>query len=244
MGRGSRIEIEDRFWKEPEIQGALKLGIVSIVGNPPVFPEEALNLAPKQLIAFRNVYSTKLCFECIKDYADPGRLLYVPVERLEETEIRNAILNGWLINEDNPESNPVQRRGPPVNLEELTTSDLIDSDTADDLASILTQSPAQKAEPLPENVPASRPVKKQAASPIKAKAISRSGDGEGEEVELDDLYRPSEVRVPKQPSRRRNTDQAPSAKAPLPKLKQDTESFGDDDFDLTEIFTSKQPKGK
>ena len=150
MEKGSKIDIEDIHYKSPEVQDAIKLGLISVVGQPPVFPEEPLGFEPEKLIRFRNNYSTKLCFECIKDYADPGMFVRIPVCKIDEPEIRNAINAGWLINEDNPEQNPVIHSGTPVHLDELKASDIItgvDSDLAQDLAQVLNKPTAEQ--PLP-----------------------------------------------------------------------------------------------
>lgn len=241
LHRGSKVNIDDIHYKSPEIQNAIRMGLVSIVGQPPVFPEEAIGLEPEKLIRFRNNYSTKLCFECIKDYADPGMMVRVPVSKLEEPEIRNAIHCGWLVNEDNPEQNPVVFSGPPLQLEELRTSDIltgVESDLARDLAQALKKPVTAQA--LPENVPATRPKAKRGlpASQIKAKRVASSGEGgDDEDAGLDDLYRPSEVRLPKQPAMKK-----PVSK-PVPMPVEDTEPGEgprDDDFDFTDIFSGKK----
>ncbi len=235
LEKGSRIEIDDIHWKSPEVQGAIKLGFIELSGEPPIFPEDPQGISPARMIRFRNAFTSKLCFDCIKDYADPGKLVLIPVSMVDHPEVRNAILAGWLLNEDNPEQNPEIYVGPAMHLEELRTSDIlsaVDSESASDLAQILNK-PAARNQELPAGVPATRP-QKSAPSQIKAKRVSGGGDTE-DDGGADELYRPSEVRLPKKESKRANT-QIPQA--PLPKILD--EGAGDDDFDFTDIFSSKK----
>lgn len=212
IGRGDVITIDDCYYRSTEIQNAIKLGFCQIEGQIPIFPEEPLNLNREQKIKFRNNFNTKLCFECIKDYAEPGAFIYVPVEKIDTLEIRNAIVSGWLVNEDNPEMNPTQYNTGSVHLEELKVSDLIidtrssmgtvDGETLNDLAGVMSK-PRVDA-PLPAGVPATRPARKSAkkaeAAPIKAKAISRSDESDGmDDSGGSDLYKPTELHMPKAP---------------------------------------------
>lgn len=233
--RGSRIEIDDVYWKNPEIQNAIKIGFCAIVGEPPILPEDTTGVSAEAVVRFRNNFSTKLCFECIKDYADPGMFIRVPVSLIDNAEIRNAIMAGWLINEDNPAANPDLYKGPPMHLEELRVSDIVDgvdSDLAGDLAKIMSQPVKQQA--LPEGIPVTRPTKK-AQSQIKAKRVGAVGDSDYEDSSADELYKPSEVRLPKSKTQtKRTVEQA----APSPS----TEVSGDDDFDFTDIFSNKKKK--
>jgi len=235
--RNGRIEIDDIHWKSPEVQGALKLGLIELEGQPPIMPEEPLGLAPEHLIRFRNNFGTKLCFECVKDYADPGMIIRIPVSLVDNPEVRNAIMAGMLINEDNPEENPQIYQGPPMHLEELRSSDIIsgvDSDLAADLAQVLNR-PASRNQELPEGVPATRPVKKPApTNQIKAKKIYSTGESEGDDDGAGELYRPSEVRMPKAPALKRPVSQLPRIE-PM-----NVEDGPQDDFDFTDIFSSKK----
>lgn len=224
--RGSRIDIEDKFYAEKEIQNAIKLGLCAIIGEPPVLPAAQAASAPEKTVRFRNNFNSKLCFECIKDYADVGMIVHIPVGKLDEPEVRNAIAAGWILNEDNPELNPTIYHGAPLHLEELTANDILDTRVA------------APAEDLPAGVPAARP-KPKAQTQIKAKRVSSTGEVD-EESDSSDLYRESKVIEPKSPSKRR---EAPKA-APLIVDDVDTEPNPDADFDFSNVFSARQPKKK
>lgn len=244
--RGSRIEIADIHWKSIEIQNALRMNLIAIVGQPPVFPEEALGISAEKKIRFINNYETKLCFECIKDYAAPGGVVHVPVSLLDEPEIRNAIHAGWLLNLDHPEDNPVVSSGEPVYLEELTVKDIVGKPRfgLDDLVGSpsamlaeIANLPPAKPQPIPEGVPTKRPSKK-VASQIKAKKIATAGEreDEGGEDESGGLYKSSEIIVP-------TKKKSKAAQAPAPLIVEDSD--GDDsEFDISDFFSNNQPKGK
>jgi hypothetical protein len=226
--KGSRVTIDDIHWESAEVQGAIKLGFVAVVGDPPVLPEKQSVVDRK--IRYRNTYSSKLCFECIKDYASPGDIIHIPSSKLTEPEIRNAISARWLVNVDNPSETPPLVSGPKLVLDELTVGDIMSlpSELASDLSKIMN-TPRKPVEELPEGVPVKRPVKAQvktqAQGPIKAKKISSSGENDGDESS-DGLYQPSEVHVPKpKPARQRE--------AQKPLLVEE-----DNDFDL-DIFSKK-----
>jgi len=231
ISRGSRIEIEDKFWAENEIQGAIRLGFCAIVGEPPVLPAVVAAAGPEKTVRFRNNFDSKLCFECIKDYADPGMLVRIPISKLDEPEVRNAIAAGWLLNEDNPELNPTIYTGAPLHLDELTTSDI---DTSPQRTATVLP-----ATILPGGVPAVRPTPKAAQSQIKAKRVSSTGEVD-EEADTSDLYKESKVHVPKSTSQRK----APRAAPLIIEDVIDTEPNPDADFDFSDVFSAKQPKKK
>lgn len=235
LHKGSRIDIPDIHWNSKEVQGAINAGLVVLRGEPPILPEEPKKDTKEATTRFRNNFTTKLTFECIKNYADPHEIVHVPNSKIDEKEIRNAIAAGWLVNVDHPELTPERTMGPCVYLEELTTKDIVDgilnTDVGADIGSVMTKPMVDK--PLPADVPAERPNKK-AQSQIKAKRI---GKGEiDEEGGGDDLYKPSEVIVPKTPGTKRPAPRA------MPLMVEDTETedkSGEDDFDFTDIFSNK-----
>ena len=242
MRRGSKIEIADEYWKSKEIQNAIKMGLVAIVGPEPILPQEPMGIAPEKKIRFRNNHPTKLCFECIRDYVESGKIVWIPGSKIDEPEIRNAIFAGWLTNEDNPEATPQPTRGPAIQLEELTIDDIINdipketakSEAAEILSSMMNF-PSPKPQPLPEGVPLKRPVKN-AESPIKAKKIASAGESD-DDSGGEDLFKPSEVIVPKKPMAKR-----PFVKPEI--IKEESVASQDDDFDFTDIFSNNQPKKK
>lgn len=257
ISKDSIIEIADVYFKEKEIQTAMKLGMIEIVGTPPALPEEPKPTEPERKIKFQSLYTTKLCFECLRDYVDPDKFIHIPVSKLEEREIRNAISAGWLLNVENPESTPPPSKGPALHLEELTVKDILlhaplipeppkmdMSDLDQSLKEVMSilQNPTEKtASPLPEGVPAARP-KPKSSGPIKAKKIASSADADidGEDDDGGDLYKPSEIALPK-PKAKKST---PPPSAPIAVEDTPSKTGDDDDFNFMDVFTEKQPKKK
>lgn len=224
--KGSKISIDDSFYKFEEIQNAIKMGLVALIGPAPVLPEENAAL-PERKVRFRNTYITKLCFECLKDYADPNMILHVPVSKLDELEIRNAISAGWIVNEDEPPTTPLGR-STPVHLEELTAADIITAPQP--------KAEAMKSNDLPEGIPATRPVKGKKQAVIKAKKISSKNEDNDDED--NELFKESEVVMPKQAASKKQQ--------PTPSLMpvETDEGEYDDDLDFSNIFSGNQPKKK
>jgi hypothetical protein len=126
MSKGSIIDISDAHWKQPEIQNAIKMGLIELIGPEPILPGEALGMAPEQEIKFRNVYDSKLCFDCMKSYVDPGKVISISVSKIDMVEVRNAISYGWLVNVETENDNiPHKGLTAPVLLEELTAKDIL-----------------------------------------------------------------------------------------------------------------------
>lgn len=243
--RGSRIEIDNMHYASPEIQNAIKMGLCAIVGEAPVLPAAAPAAAPERMIRFRNDFNTKLCFECIRDYADPGMIVRVPESKLEEAEIRNAIASGWLYNLDNPETNPRFHGGAPVRIDEFTSSDILGANSLwqqPEIAEIINTMPATNPQPLPDGVPASRPRPKTAAvSQIKAKRVSSAGEGDGDESD-DAFYKESKIidAKPRASSRRAVTRSDPMLIDEPERPEPTDEENPDADFDFSDIFSRKK----
>jgi hypothetical protein len=235
--RGSRIEIADIHWASKEVQGAVSLGLVEIVGQIPSIPEKPKKLEPEKTVRFRNAYKYKLAFECIKGSVGPDELISIPVSKLEEEEVRNAISAGWLFDEDNPAANWSPVWGPPALVEEVTvTEESVMEPKAglrwDNLDSGNMEKEAAK-EPvaaLPpkyrqaDAVPATRPKPK--AGPIKAKPITSVADRDDGGVA--DLYSDSKIIVPENAPPRRSR--------PIPMDVEADDSDSDSDF--SDIFPS------
>lgn len=226
IGKGSRISIDDIYWNETEIQNAIRMGLITLIGPIPILPNSTSQ--PERKIRFRNMHSSKLCFESFKDYADPGHIVWVPSSKVDEPEVRNAIAAGFLFNEDDPASTPPRTYSDPVTLIELTSQDLI------------TDIPAKPVQELPAGIPEKRPTTSKSGGKIKAKKVaSKSEPEEGEEEESSGLFRESEIIMPKEKA----SKPKPMPIAP-PLLNDEEGADGEDDFDFTSVFSKSQPRNK
>ena len=187
------IEIDDVHFGSAEIQGALRMGMIEIVGQIPGLPADAPKgeLKQEQTIKFRNTHTFKLAFDCIKKYVAPGEIIQIPISKIDDAEVSNAISSGWLLDEDNPAAIPQRPSGTPVVLDEVSV--------VEDAAKLAIPAPQPKpslASPKakPTQVPRSRP-KPKASSPVKAKQVTLSGGRDSM-----DLDTPSEILDPNLPS--------------------------------------------
>lgn len=204
LQKGSVISIDDKHWRSAEVQGAISCGFAELVGAPPCLPEDPAKGGPERKMKYKNVYHYKLAFECVKNYVEPGELIEIPLSKLDEVEIRNAIGSGWLLDIENPNSFVRQERTAPVELEELSVSDILnDQEDVKAVAAVAAVSavkmpapPMNRPAPKTASVPMSRPKPAPKPGVQKAKRISSSGDREEDEVSDDELYRPSEIRLP------------------------------------------------
>ena len=178
LHKGSKAEIEDALYWTPEVQGAIKLGMLRVVGKTPdPLPVEAGK--PEEKFKYKNVHTTKVCLECIKDYADPGGIISIPESKIPEREVQNAIAWGMLERVDGPKDEIKPRLNVPVVIDEFTSSDAVDSEAKD----VLTDLPPVEEKPLSEDEKAivasrSRKPKKEKApkEEFKPKAISSSAE--------------------------------------------------------------------
>jgi len=119
------VEIPDEMYRTAEVQGAIKLGLVKIVGEPPVakvLPASAF--VPEKKL--KNVTSSRISLDCVKGLVMPGCYISIPVDKLDVYEVQNAVQSGWLIDEANPlpqKPIPTMKHIP---LEELTAADVND----------------------------------------------------------------------------------------------------------------------
>lgn len=125
IARGDTIEIRDEFYHHAEIQGAIKLGLVKIVGDAPTVanPADAI-VADERCVKFVSRAGTTMAFDCIKKYVAPNDFILVPESKLEHAEIRNAIDSGWLVNPEVPATAPVGRTDP-VAVDEVAIVDKV-----------------------------------------------------------------------------------------------------------------------
>jgi hypothetical protein len=123
LTEGSVVEIPDEFYDTAEVQGAIKLNMIELVGDP---PPKTLKEGPDETkVRFRNAWHNKLTFDCLKDYVDVGRIILIPVSKVSQPEIQNAIMAGMMEDVDGVLGKP-SGRGPAVDLEELTANDIVE----------------------------------------------------------------------------------------------------------------------
>lgn len=114
--QGVRVEIADEFYFEIEVQSAIKLGFIRLVGEPPVMENKAPADALK---TFKNVHDTRIAFDCIKGSVGPGEFIKIPESVLEDPEIVRALGYGMLIDPEETAKKPVTA-GAPVNIDEVS----------------------------------------------------------------------------------------------------------------------------
>lgn len=204
ISKGQKVEIKDKHWHSPEVQGAIALGVVRLVGEAPdvAKPEESKpdpESEPKKKFVSRS--ETRMAFECDtkfkddqtgdpvkwKDYVDKGGILWVPESAVEDRQIQNALGWGLLVDPDaKPGREADKGDGIPVDLQEATVNE---SDT-----------PSRRRRARP---------KAGAKSAIKAKPISSAADAD-QGGDDDEMFRPSSVIDTQAPSPRGPAPQAPT----------------------------------
>lgn len=183
--KGDTVEIDDQHWHDPEIQGALKLKMVRVVGKKPNVPPlvDQKDDDPKQekTKTFVSAAGNRMAFECKtkykdpntgeplrwKEWVDPGNPIHVPLSAVEDKQIQNAL--GWELLVD-PEAkkkkSPKAKKGKSVVLEEAKVA------------------PGKST----------RRKKSKAKSPVKAKKISSVADSDSD---IDsELFEPSTLHEP------------------------------------------------
>jgi hypothetical protein len=186
LSKGSKVEIADEYWLKPEVQNAIKLGLVRLVGSPPPATPATSAKVEENRKKFRSAWTSKLTFDCIKDYVDPGGIIHIPESKLTNSEVQNAIAWGMLVDPDMTAAPMARRPSPPVEIDEIKVGG----------------AKPDKAAPT-------------AKSPVKAKKISKTDDAEAGDEEAQDasLYKPSEVIVPKEDAPPKNKAAAKPAMA-------------------------------
>jgi hypothetical protein len=206
------IDIDDVHFGSTEIQGALKMGMIEIVGQMPALSNEQRSTdgrfpanggqPQEEQIKFRNTYDFKLCFDCIKKYVAPGETIMIPISKIDDAEISNAISSGWLLDEDNPAAVPFHPSGTPVVLDEVSVVEDAAKPVVQVPAPAAPTAKAAKTKPAAQAVPRSRPRPK--ASPVKAKQITASGGRDSMDLdtpsEILDLSSPSSARTQSRPA--------------------------------------------
>jgi len=119
------IELPDNLYMNKEIQTAIKIGILKLVGDPPkVTPEEKANLVEEKKIKLRcnSRVQGRIAFDCIKDGVSAGQNLWVPESKMYHPEIQNALNSGIL---EDPSGNiqPSRSIHQPVTIEEVRVTE-------------------------------------------------------------------------------------------------------------------------
>jgi len=183
--KGMIIELPDNLYTNKEVQTAIKIGMLRLVGDPPkVAPEEKANPAEEKKIKLRcnPRVQGRIAFDCIKDGVSAGQILWVPQSKMYHPEIQNALSSGIL---EDP-SGDIQPNRPihqPVAIEEVRV-------TEEEARTIV---PPQRT-PNPRR--ATRPAQRTASRT--ARPIRRAGGGSeddgGRDMEI--IGGESEVIVP------------------------------------------------
>jgi hypothetical protein len=123
--RTKAVEIPDEMYRTAEVQGAIKLGLVKIVGEPPVvkIPLSSAVIPEKKL---KNVTTSRISLDCVRGLVMPGCYISIPVDKLDVYEVQNAVQSGWLVDEENPLPQRPIPTTKHIPLEELTAADVND----------------------------------------------------------------------------------------------------------------------
>lgn len=226
LAKNSKVEIEDAFYWNPEVQGAMKLGMIEIVGKPPAPLPETAATPEEPKIKYRNVHDSKICFECIKDYADPGQFIHIPESKIAtEREIQNAIAWGMIERADGKDAPHAPKARPkPVKIDEFGTDDAVEP--AGDISSASQMSkPLDKGNLSSEEKKIaksrSKKSKSKAKQDFKPKAISSSDVQEG-----DDLYSETKVVDPSSQPKKAKAEPPPEVEEAVAVVPRKSKSFG------------------
>lgn len=159
--RGMIVELPDNLYWEKEIQNAIKLNFIKLVGDIPearpivheVTQEKKIKLICNQKVKGR------IAFDCIKDVVQAGQALWVPESKMSHPEIQNAVAYGIL---EDPENNQTQVEMPihkPVSLDEVKATD---------------EEATSPTTTIPVTVSRNRRRQRQVTSSIKAKKVVSS----------------------------------------------------------------------
>jgi len=223
----TKIQIDDRYWNLGEVQGAIKMGLIGLVGDPPVLPPEEPKVGEEPRKKLRNAHNARLAFDCVKDYVDPGKSILIPLSKMNNKEVRNAMAWGLLVDAATPEPEPgaIIKKAPPVVIEELGSKDVMPDEKSvmDDKA--FAAKPKEGPKPI-----------HRASDPL-----------EGGDKEEDTLFRPSHVIVPKDNIGKPKMAAKPAAKVvkppslPLPKSEAQDVKAGTSRF--MDLFEDTDDKG-
>jgi hypothetical protein len=117
--KGETIEIADEYYYDAEVQNAIKLGFVKLVGDPPPPPPEK-DPEKKGVVELTNVSRTRLAFDCIQGSVGAGETIEVPIPMLVHKEIANALDWGYLENPDEPRAKQPGTSPDPVKFDEIS----------------------------------------------------------------------------------------------------------------------------
>ena len=199
LRKGSRVEIPDDCFGKAEVQNAIRMGLIRLIGTPPA----GVSLFDEPKHRFRNAHGTRLTFECIKGTVDPGKTLAIPESKVNEREVQNAIAWGYLLDLDGGLAGTPVGNQPPVVIDEVRiTEGTKDSPSVKSVQVqrpnaledrfLMIDAPVKKEVPAAqeaETVPIRRPVK--TSGKMKAKPITSRHEVSDSS---DDLFRPTQVR--------------------------------------------------
>lgn len=224
---GATIELPDHLYNSSEVQGAIKLGFIKVVGEPPVLAQEEAAPTEKK-IKLMSKAKTRMAFDCIKGSVSPGEMIHVPESKYYHPEIQNALNWGLLIDPDAKVIVKDRLISNPIMLEEVSITD-------EETPKAKPKAPAKTT----VQGTRSRPAVK-APGTIKAKPIGRSEDSgiEGDDGDADNtLLRSSVLHEPK--AENFLEEPTPPAKKALPKaplIEVKADDSEDDSVGFEDIF--------
>lgn len=254
--KGSEVDLPDDLYYHPEVQGALKLKIVELVGNVPE-PPPGIS-APAETKSYRNTTETRLTFDCIKASAGPEEVIDIPEDMLDAYEIDNAISNGMLVPETKEDTGIAEDTEEPA---EKAAPDESDGMLFEEVTVEETEKREPKKKPKKKAKKSSKKKAKKSTSKksedekpkaIKAKGIKRSADSSDDEGEIIDTSSPDDIVLDTSTSADGDDfysespkyEDAPEKKVPAksqkPKAKDETppaeKSKEEGDWDFLDIF--------
>ena len=172
LTKGMIVELSDNLYWEKEIQNAISMKMIKLVGDPPTprpVPKEEVPETKVKLVCNSRVMGT-VAFDCIKDHVRAGQALWVPESKMSHPEIQNALDSGILIDPENKEERIPAAVHNPASLNEVRiTDDEATSSVPPARATTTSQSRAR------------RRTRAAPTSPIQARRIARSSENNSQE---------------------------------------------------------------
>jgi len=170
LTKGMIVEISDDFYWEKEVQNAIKMNLIKLVGDPPAarpVPQEERPERKIKLVCNSRMIG-KVAFDCIKDHVQAGQALWVPESKMNHPEIQNALDSGILIDPENTQERVSEPVHVPAALDEVR----------------ITEEESTSSNPPPRTQTTSQTRRRRRTSPtspIRARRIARMGEGNAEE---------------------------------------------------------------
>lgn len=259
--KGNKIDIPDDLYYHTEVQEALSLGIIELVGDVPEPPPGFS--APAETKSYKNNTKTRLTFDCIKASVGPEEVIDIPADMLEAYEIDNAISNDMLVPEakedagnvgedtEEPAEEEAEEEAPDPETDEPDGM-LFEEVTVEEVEKPKSKKKAKKSSKKKSKKSSPEKSKDETHKAVKAKGIKRSTGSSEDEGNIIDTSSPDDivldtstttdgddfyVESPKYEDAQKN--KAP-AKPQKPKAKDDTppakKSKEEENWDFFDVF--------